>query len=79
MSGVGGGAVMPTKKSQKNADCKSTSINEVLFDISDGRKKDEEELREIERRQDEKHDNLMHVILGLTDNVTASRGDEGNR
>ena len=67
MQGVGGGAVMPMKKKQKNADCKS--VDKILLDFSEGMKKDEEELREIERRQDEKHDDLMHAILGLTDEM----------
>jgi len=62
-----GRAVMVMKKRQKNSECKS--VDKVLLEFNENMKKDKKEFREIERRQDEKHDNLMHAILGLTDKM----------
>ena len=45
------------------------SVDNVLAEFTEGMKKDEEELREIEERQEEKHEDLMHAILGLTDEI----------
>lgn len=67
MSVIGGQAAMPMKKRQKNAERKS--VDKVLLEFGEGMKKDEEEFREMQRRQDEKHDDLMHAILGLTDEM----------
>ena len=64
---VGGQAAMPMKKKEKNAE--RESVDKVVLEFSEGMKKDEEEFREMERRQDEKHDDLMHAILGLTDEI----------
>lgn len=70
MSVVGGRAekaARPMKKQKKNSECRS--IDKVLLEFTEGMKKDEEEFREIERRQDGKHEDLMGAILGLTDEM----------
>lgn len=45
------------------------SVDKILAEFTEGMEKDEENLREIEERQEEKHEDLMHALLGLTDEI----------
>ena len=39
----------------------------------EGIKSDKEEFKEIEREQEGKHEDLMRVILGLTEEITSAK------
>ncbi|RPA96552.1 hypothetical protein L873DRAFT_1791540 [Choiromyces venosus 120613-1] len=47
----------------------AVNVDKVLLEFREGLQRDEKELREIERKQKEKHQDLMHAILGLTDKI----------
>ncbi|RPA88699.1 hypothetical protein L873DRAFT_1796515 [Choiromyces venosus 120613-1] len=67
-SSLGGrGTATPAKKKKKNSS--AVNVDKVLLEFREGLQRDEEELREIERKQEEKHQDLMHAILGLTDEI----------
>ncbi|RPA95820.1 hypothetical protein L873DRAFT_1792052 [Choiromyces venosus 120613-1] len=57
----------PAKKKQKNNSAKE--VDKVLHKLTEGMKRDEEELKEIERKQNEKHEDLMHGILSLMEEI----------
>ncbi|KAG0134990.1 hypothetical protein HOY82DRAFT_537120 [Tuber indicum] len=61
------GGVPPPKKRQKNQEGKD--IDNLLLEFAAGIKNDKEELKEIERKQDQKHEDLMQGILGLTEEI----------
>jgi len=60
------GAVRATKR-QKNSAAKR--VERVLDDFAEGIREDKEELRELEVKQDQKHQDLMRGILELTDEI----------
>lgn len=55
------------KKKQKNQAAKN--IDNILSEFAEGMKSDKEELKEIERKQDQKHEDLMQGILGLAEEI----------
>ena len=55
------------KKKQKNQAAKN--IDNILLEFSEGMKSEKEELKEIERKQDQKHEDLMQGILGLAEEI----------
>jgi len=55
------------KKKAKNASVKS--IDKILFDFAEGVKEDKKELKELERKAEEKHEDVMYGILGLTEEI----------
>ncbi|RPA93315.1 hypothetical protein L873DRAFT_1854464 [Choiromyces venosus 120613-1] len=57
----------PAKKKQKNNSVKE--VDKVLHELTEGMKRDEEELKEIERKQNEKHEDLMRGILSLAEEI----------
>ncbi|KAG0640995.1 hypothetical protein HOY80DRAFT_762625 [Tuber brumale] len=61
------GGAAPVKKKQKNEEVKK--IDSILLEFTERLKSDKEELEEIERREDKKHEELMRSILGLTEEI----------
>ncbi|KAG0644748.1 hypothetical protein HOY80DRAFT_938778 [Tuber brumale] len=61
------GAAALVKKKQKNEEVKK--VDSILLEFTEGLKSDKEELEEIERREDKKHEELMRSILGLTKEI----------
>ena len=55
------------KRKKKNQAAKN--IEDILVEFTEGIKSDKEELKEIERKQEEKHEDLMKGILGLTEEI----------
>ena len=55
------------KRKKKNQLAKN--IDDILVEFTEGIKSDKEELKEIERKQEEKHEDLMRGILGLTEAI----------
>ena len=64
------GAGRQRKRTKKQSIGKS--VDKILAEFTEGMEKDEENLREIEEWQEEKHQDLMHAILGLTDEIRES-------
>ena len=65
-SAVGGATAPPTKK-PKNAAMKA--VEKVLEEFTAGMQEDKEEMRVLEAKQDEKHEDLMRGILELTNEI----------
>ncbi|RPB03590.1 hypothetical protein L873DRAFT_177560 [Choiromyces venosus 120613-1] len=63
----GTGTTGPAKKIQKNQTAKN--IDNVLLSFVEGIEKDKEELKEIERKQDQKHEDLKQSILRLMEEI----------
>lgn len=61
------GDTRQAKKKQKNKAAKN--IDNILLEFAEGMKSDKEELKEIERNQDQKHEDLMQGILGLAEEI----------
>ena len=55
------------KKKQKNQTVKN--IDNILLEFAEEIKSDKEELKEIERKQDQKYEDLMHGILSLAEEI----------
>ncbi|KAG0129990.1 hypothetical protein HOY82DRAFT_540461 [Tuber indicum] len=65
--GAGSGVEVPATKKPKNALAKN--VEKVLEELAAEMKEDKEELKELEAKQDQKHEDLMRCILGLTDEI----------
>jgi len=64
------GAGRQRKRTKKQSLGKS--VDKILAECTEGMEKDEKNLREIEERQEEKHEDLMHAFLALTDEIRES-------
>jgi hypothetical protein len=63
---IGGAAAPPTKK-PKNAGMKA--VEKVLEEFTAGLQEDKEEMKALEAKNDEKHEDLMRGILELTNEI----------
>ena len=67
VDGSVGGATAPPTKKPKNAAMKA--VEKVLEEFTAGMLEDKEEMRELEAKQNEKHEDLMRGILDLTNEI----------
>ncbi|KAG0137949.1 hypothetical protein HOY82DRAFT_597231 [Tuber indicum] len=58
---------IPPKKKTKNWEAKS--VEKALQDFAKGVEENKEELKQLEQKVDEKHDDLMYGILSLTEEI----------
>ncbi|KAG0644696.1 hypothetical protein HOY80DRAFT_1028335 [Tuber brumale] len=58
---------VPAKKKQKNRAVKD--VDSLLLGFAEGMENDKEELKEIEKREDQKHEDFLQRILGLTEEI----------
>jgi len=63
---IGGTPVPPTKK-PKNAAMKA--VEGILEEFTAGLREDKEEMKELEAKQDQKHEDLMRGILELAEEI----------
>ncbi|RPA94239.1 hypothetical protein L873DRAFT_1793099 [Choiromyces venosus 120613-1] len=63
---ISGATAQPTKK-PKNATMKA--VEKVLEEFTAGMREDKEEMKELEAKHDQKYEDLMRGILGLTDEI----------
>jgi len=68
-SGLGGDRVGTGGGKRKKKNQAAKNIDNILVEFTEGIKSDKEELKEIERKQEEKHEDLMRGILGLTEEI----------
>ena len=61
------GSVLRPKKRAKNTSVKG--VDKVLEEFINGVQQDKEELKELERKAEQKHEDIMLGILGLTDEI----------
>ena len=61
------GDTRQAKKKQKKQAAKN--IDNILLEFAQGIKSDKEELKEIERSRDQKHEDLMQGMLGLAEEI----------
>lgn len=67
-SATGGGRTSTEpKKRAKNLSAKN--VDKILIDLAEGMEEDKREMKEIEEKADQKHDDLMYGILGLTEEI----------
>lgn len=60
------GTIQATKKPKNSA---MKAVEKVLEEFTAGMDEDKEEMRELEAKHDQKHEDLMRGILGLTDEI----------
>jgi len=65
--GAGSSVGAPATQKPKNGLAKE--VGKVLEELAAEMKKDKKELKELEVKQDQKHEDLMRCILGLTDEI----------
>ncbi|PWW73651.1 hypothetical protein C7212DRAFT_365755 [Tuber magnatum] len=65
--GAGSSAAVPASKKPRNGLAKN--VEKVLEELAAEMKEDKEELKELEVKQNQKHEDLMRCILGLTDEI----------
>ena len=67
LDSAGEGATAPLTKKPKNAAMKA--VEKVLEEFITGMQEDKQEMKEMEARQEEKHEDLMRGILELTNEI----------
>jgi len=66
---AGGTAAPPTKRPKSSA---MKAVEQVLEEFTAGVKEDKEEMKELEAKQDQKHEDLMRGIFELTEEIRES-------
>lgn len=67
LDSAGEGATAPPTKKPKNA--AMHGVGKVLEEFTTGMREDKQEMKEMEARQEEKHEDLMRGILELTNKI----------